>query len=110
MGLELPPITSEEVERQEKVLQDEMDALMEAKRAQWVKDLPTRGLWGSNPVPRGEVRGSYRIIPESPMHLPIVQGLPGSVTCLEGPGMVEDLRFRYPRGNPERIFSKAGDN
>lgn len=85
---------------------EEFDALQDEARARWVRELPSKGLWGNNPVPRGEVRGSYRLMVESPMNMPIMSGTFGSLQSLDGPGLIEDLRYRI-RGMPERIFSKS---
>jgi len=87
-------------------LEEEFEAMREEKKAEWVRRLPTMGLWGGNPVPRGEVRGSYRLMPESPMDMPIMSGTFGSLQSLDGPGLVEDLRYRR-KGVPERIFTKT---
>jgi hypothetical protein len=76
---------------------EEFESLEEEARASWIKLLP---------VPRGEVRGSYRLIPECPMDRPILQSILGSSISVEGPGLIEDLRKRN-RGIPERIFSKS---
>jgi hypothetical protein len=86
---------------------EEFEALKEAARERWVKELPNRGMWGGNAVPRGEIRGSYRIIPAVPMDLPIPQGTIGSSIVTEGNGVVEDLRLRYSNGTVERIFTRS---
>jgi hypothetical protein len=88
-------------------LLSEFEALREEKRAEWVRALPTMGLWGGNPVPRGEIRPSYRRMPESPMDRPIMHGTFGSLQSLDGPGLIEDLRRRDARGIPERIFTRS---
>lgn len=87
--------------------EQEFEALREETRERWVRDLPNRGLWGGNPVPRAEIRPSYRVMPESPAHLPIINGTLGSFQSLHGPGLIEDLRQRDTRGIPERIFTKS---
>jgi hypothetical protein len=86
---------------------DEFEAMSEAARVRFVQSLPTRGLWGGNSVPRGDIRGSYRGIPESPMDMPIIHGTWGSRQQSEGVGVVEDLRYRDSAGNPERIFPRT---
>jgi hypothetical protein len=85
---------------------EEFEGLQQESQERYVRALPTMGLWGGNPVPRGEVRGSYRIMIESPMGMPIMHGTFGSLESLDGPGLIEDLRYRI-RGIPERIFSKG---
>jgi hypothetical protein len=86
---------------------EEFESLREESRARWVQDLPNRGLWGGNPVPRAEIRPSYRIMPESPMDKPICQGTFGSTISHDGPAVIEDLRVRDQRGVPERIFTRS---
>jgi hypothetical protein len=86
---------------------EEFDAMREEQRIAWVRRLPTMGLWGGNPVPRGEIRPSYRLMPESPMDRPICHGTFGSVISTDSPGIIEDLRLRDARGIPERIFTKS---
>jgi hypothetical protein len=85
---------------------EEFEGLQQESQERYVRLLPTMGLWGGNPVPRGEVRGSYRIMIESPADMPIMHGTFGSLESLDGPGLIEDLRYRI-RGVPERIFSKG---
>jgi hypothetical protein len=86
---------------------EEFEALAATAREKWVKELPQRGLWGGNPVPRGEIRGSYRVIPAVRMDLPIPQGTIGSSIVTEGNGVIEDLRLRYSNGSVERIFTRS---
>jgi hypothetical protein len=86
--------------------EEEFESLQEEARARWVRALPTAGLWGGNPVPRGEVRGSYRLLDVPSMDLPIIHGTLGSVQSLVGNALIEDLRKRN-RGIPERIFTKS---
>jgi len=86
---------------------EEFAALQQESQERYVRALPTMGLWGGNPVPRGEVRGSYRIMVESPTNMPIMHGTFGSLQSLDGPGLIEDLRRRDTRGIPERIFNKS---
>jgi hypothetical protein len=86
--------------------EEEFESLHEEARARWIKLLPTAGLWGGNPVPRGEVRGSYRLLDVPSMDLPIIHGTLGSSQSLVGNALIEDLRKRN-RGTPERIFTKS---
>jgi hypothetical protein len=72
---------------------EEFDQLKEGSRLALIRTLPTMNLWGGNPVPRGDIRGSYRIAVESPMGHPII----------ECNSFVEDLRLRN-KGVPERIL------
>ena len=87
---------------------EQFESLRADALERWVQDLPMMGLWGGNPVPRGEVRGSYRLMIESPPGMPIMHGTFGSLQSLDGPGLIEDLRHRI-RGMPERIFTKSSD-
>jgi hypothetical protein len=85
---------------------EEFEQLREDARSRWVADLPNRGLWGGNGVPRGEIRPSYRKLDAADPHLPIPHSTMGSNIAFVGFGVVEDLRH-YVHGVPERIFTKS---
>jgi len=87
--------------------EEEFESLRDEKLAVWVRSLPTADLWGGNPVPRGEVRGSYRLMEAPSMELPVIHGTLNSYQSLVGNALIEDLRKRDSRGIPERIFTKS---
>lgn len=97
---------------------EEFDALQAEKREMLLERWQDERRWGGNKVPRGEIRPSYRIAVEMPMDRPITQGITDNVVIQSyGPpvarydrmSLVEDLRYRGKRGNPERILEPIDD-